>query len=223
MTPNNEGPFPSHPSRRTLRHICLAACLWGIAAHAAGQGSVASDREALVALYNATGGSNWTDNTNWLSSAPLGEWYGVETDGDGRVTGLDFARWDEALQEVFGNGLTGTLPSALGDLAHLRRLNIQTDPLTGPIPAELGKLAVLEFLDLTANGLTGSIPPELGALANLDRLDLRNNALSGSIPPELGDLANLEWLHLQNNLFTGEIPSALGNLSRLRALDLQCY
>ena len=35
------------------------------------------DRAALVALYNATDGPNWVDNTNWLTDAPLGEWYGV--------------------------------------------------------------------------------------------------------------------------------------------------
>ena len=38
------------------------------------------DRAALVALYNATDGPNWVDNTNWLTDAPLGEWYGVSTD-----------------------------------------------------------------------------------------------------------------------------------------------
>ncbi len=27
-----------------------------------------SERDALVALYNATGGDNWTDNTNWLGA-----------------------------------------------------------------------------------------------------------------------------------------------------------
>ena len=31
------------------------------------------DREALVAFYNAT------DGENWLSDAPLGEWWGVTT------------------------------------------------------------------------------------------------------------------------------------------------
>ena len=36
-----------------------------------------SDRVALEALYRATGGDDWTDNTNWLSDEPLGEWYGV--------------------------------------------------------------------------------------------------------------------------------------------------
>ena len=47
------------------------------------------DREALVALYNATGGPNWRNNHNWLSNAPLGQWYGVTTDSSGRVTELD--------------------------------------------------------------------------------------------------------------------------------------
>ena len=34
-------------------------------------GSVASDRAALVALYNATGGATWLTSTNWLSDRPL--------------------------------------------------------------------------------------------------------------------------------------------------------
>ena len=42
-----------------------------------------SDRDALVALYNATNGPTWANNTNWLSDEPLGEWYGVTTDGGG--------------------------------------------------------------------------------------------------------------------------------------------
>ena len=49
-------------------------------------GSAETDREALVALYNATNGENWRkNNDNWLSDAPLGEWYGVNTNDDGRV------------------------------------------------------------------------------------------------------------------------------------------
>ena len=56
------------------------------------QTSAASDRAALVALYNAAGGANWTNNTNWLSARPLGEWHGVTTDGNGRVTELNLYR-----------------------------------------------------------------------------------------------------------------------------------
>ena len=38
------------------------------------------DRAVLVALYHATNGDNWTNNSNWLSDAPLNQWYGVDTD-----------------------------------------------------------------------------------------------------------------------------------------------
>ena len=48
------------------------------------QGSVAGDKAALTALYNATDGSNWTNNTNWLSNEPLSKWYGVTINDDGR-------------------------------------------------------------------------------------------------------------------------------------------
>ena len=53
-------------------------------------GSAKTDREALVALYNTTNGENWRNNDNWLSDAPLGEWYGVNTNDDGRVIALVF-------------------------------------------------------------------------------------------------------------------------------------
>ena len=61
-------------------------------------------RHALSALYDGTGGPNWKNKTNWLSIAPLGEWYGVTTDADGRVTELNLE----------DNNLSGTVPLALG-------------------------------------------------------------------------------------------------------------
>ena len=51
-------------------------------------GSVATDREILVTVYNALDGPNWEDSENWLSDAPLGEWSGVTTDDNGRVIWL---------------------------------------------------------------------------------------------------------------------------------------
>ena len=46
------------------------------------------DGEALIALFNATGGENWENNENWLTAAPLGLWRGVTTNGKGRVVEL---------------------------------------------------------------------------------------------------------------------------------------
>ena len=53
------------------------------------QTSPETDREALVALYNATSGPNWNINDNWLSDVPVSEWFGVTTDDNGLVTELD--------------------------------------------------------------------------------------------------------------------------------------
>ena len=79
----------------------------------------------------------------------------------------------------------------------------------GQIPPELGNLAELRRLDLDQNELTGQIPPELGNLANLEVLDLRSNLLTGEIPAELGNLVNLEALALSYNDLRGCIPYAL--------------
>ena len=124
----------------------------------------ASDREALVALYNATDGSNWGDNSNWLSSEPLGNWYGVTVDDNGRV--IEMTLW--------ANKLNGTLPSALGNLSKLESLDLRWNELSGSIPAELGKLSSMEYLSLRNNSLSGAFPSELGNLNNLESFYLEN-------------------------------------------------
>ena len=86
------------------------------------------DRAALVALYEATDGAHWDDSTGWLSDAPLGDWYGVTTDTDGRVLELSLA----------GNNLTGSLPAELGHLTNLQVLELAGNRLDGALPAALG-------------------------------------------------------------------------------------
>ena len=103
-----------------------------------GPTSVKTDREALVALYNATDGENWNESANWLSDAPLGEWYGVMTDDDGRVGGLYHP----------GIGLNGEIPAELGSLSNLQLLYLPGIGLSGEIPPWLGSLSNLTALDL---------------------------------------------------------------------------
>ena len=194
------------------------------------------DRAALVALYDATGGPNWNHNDNWLTDAPLGDWYGVEVDDQGRVIGLHFQsnRLTGRLPPELGSlanlrslfiwldGTTGPIPPELGNLANLQSLRLmgRSSHLTGPIPPELGRLANLQILELWNNDLTGPIPPELGGLADLRHLSLDQNHLTGPIPPELGRLTNLNSLHLSKNDLTGPIPPELGGLADLRSLNL---
>ncbi|CAB1103820.1 unnamed protein product [Ectocarpus sp. CCAP 1310/34] len=47
-----------------------------------------TDREALGAFYNATGGPNWEHNNNWNADADPSEWLGIETNDQGRVVRL---------------------------------------------------------------------------------------------------------------------------------------
>ena len=158
------------------------------------------DRDALLALYNATDGPSWTNNTNWLSDRPLGEWRGVTTNADGSVTGLDLT----------GNQLSGRIPSSLGSLSNLKHLSLSGNELTGPVPPELGNLTNLQGLHLDDNQLTGSIPSGLGGLNNLTRLNLAENGLTGPVPQELGSLTSLEGLALGGNQLSGTIPTSTG-------------
>ena len=132
-----------------------------------------TNREILAILYEATGGDDWTDNTNWLSDADLDDWYGVDTDRDGRVTRL-------SLQE---NRLTGTIPAEIGGLSRLDYAVLSYNGIAGHLPAELGKLTRLAQLEVNNNDIEGALPPEMGGMEALDYLDVaHNNSLGGTVP-----------------------------------------
>ena len=169
------------------------------------------EREALAALYHAMGGDSWKHRDNWMTDAPMVDWYGVGVHGgNGRVHTINLR----------DNGLTGSIPPEIGSLERLVVLSLQDNHLTGSIPPELGKLALLEHLDVGRNGLTGSIPPEIGNRRTLVSLRLPGNQLSGTIPPGLGEVAALQYLDFARNGLTGSIPPEIGNLRRLISLSL---
>ncbi len=172
----------------------------------------AQDSLALVALYNATDGDNWTNNTNWLvPGQALSTWFGINTNAEGEITSLS----------LFSNNLTGTIPPEIGNLpATLTELNLDFNDLSGGIPTEIGNLSGLESLSLVSNQLSGGIPAEIGNLSNLTTLDLAGNMLLGTIPTEIGNLSNLTRLNLRVNLLTGTIPAEIGNLENLQNLNL---
>ena len=146
------------------------------------------DRVALVALYNATDGPNWVNNDNWLTDAPLREWYGV--------TGFDTARRIQSL-DLPGNNLSGPIPPEIENLAGLNRLTLKNNALSGPIPPEIENLAGLNQLTLNNNALSGPIPLEIGNLIGLVNLSLAHNNLDGGpIPLEFANLVSLERLQL---------------------------
>jgi hypothetical protein len=65
-----------------------------------------------VALYNATDGDNWTNNTGWLSGDKPCLWYGVEDCTWFSVREIDLRY----------NNLNGTLPTEIENLTNLEIL-----------------------------------------------------------------------------------------------------
>ncbi len=171
---------------------------------------LAKERQALVDLYNSTGGDNWTDNTNWLSDKPVGEWYGVSTNKQGYVIELN----------IVSNNLIGSLPESIGDLTYLNLLWLTAGDLTSSIPSTIGNLKNLKTLGLLGNELSGEIPESIGDLENLEYLQLAINQLSGSLPESICNLKKLEYLCVSSNDLTGPLPEHIEELENLTTLDV---
>lgn len=162
-----------------------------------------TERDALIALYDATNGDAWTNNTNWCTDADLSEWYGISMDNNGKVSSINLS----------SNNLTGTIPDEIGNLEALWTLNVPYNQLTGEIPASIGKLTNLWSLHLYRNQLTGSIPPELGNMKQLAYCYLDDNQLTGTVPETLGNLTELEYMNFGGNMLSGDLPQAVTSSS----------
>lgn len=162
-----------------------------------------TERDALIALYDATNGDAWTNNTNWCTDADLSEWYGISMDNNGKVSSINLS----------SNNLTGTIPDEIGNLEALWILNVPYNQLTGEIPASIGKLTRLRGLYLYRNQLTGNIPPELGNMKQLAYCYLDDNQLTGTVPETLGNLTELEYMDFGGNMLSGDLPQVVTSSS----------
>ena len=147
--------------------------------------------------------------------------------GFGNCDSDEVELWDECYSITnttwlgrINEGLTGEIPSEIGQLTNLATLKLHYNELTGSIPPEIGNLTSLVKLDLRYNNLSGSIPTEVWSLISLKELRIQKNQLSGTIPSAIGNLTELTHLYLYGNQFTGSIPAAIGNLINLGILHL---
>lgn len=168
------------------------------------------DRAALVAFYNATRGDSWVDNRNWLTDQPLATWLGVSVDSNGRVQGIS----------LWNNGLGGSIPQEIGDLARLKWLYLHDNEIRGTIPERITQLTGLEDLWLGKNQIGGSIPEGIDNMTNLQYLDLNNNNISGRLPASMMSMSWLRYLDLQNVNLVGPIPNNIGGLESVEVINL---
>ena len=192
------------------------------------------EREALEALYNATEGSEWTNQENWMTDAPIAKWQGVKTSQEGKVIELTLTH----------NNLNGPI-TAVARLQHLESLalgnSIQSDlskareegkdsltfitekkgnRIDLPLPEELFEMSNLKHLALNAIALNGQFPSGFTRMESLEVLSLYYNDLEAPIPPEVQNFKALTFLDLSGNLLTGQIPLELAQIKTLENLNL---
>ena len=199
---------PSVLRRVNARWALIAGILlWAAAVEESAAAIPQTERAALIALYDATGGLNWVRSDNWLG--PDGSecgWFGVTCDEtQSHVTELALGY----------NGLGGQLP-ALAPLTWLKVLALGNNQISGPIP-DMSTLGDLEVILLSGNHLEGPIPP-LDPFPNLYLFAVSENLLVGSIP-DLSTLSGLYTFSVDHNQLTGALPS-LDGLAALTYFDV---
>ncbi|UII30387.1 PKD domain-containing protein [Fulvivirga ulvae] len=198
----------------------------------------ALEYQALVDLYNATGGANWANNTNWLQGTTctdFANWYGVTVE-NGDVTKIElhgnnligelssissFANLSKLqILKLYNNELGGAVPTYFGAYTDLIELYISNNSFTGGIPVELGNLTKLKILNAYSNQLSGTIPAIIYQMSNLEAIVLNDNNLNGTISSDISNLVNLSSLALSNNNFSGTLPTEIGSLTKLLHLTV---
>ena len=165
------------------------------------------DSLALIALYNATDGLNWSNT--WDLNRPIDEWHGIEINNNKCVTSV----------KLFNNRLNGLLPTEFGSLSALKELNLSVNKIK-ELPNNFGQLENLEFVSIEFSNLSGDIPNSLSNLEKLTFLGLGNNKLTGLLPDLVNSSENLKTLRLHHNELEGPIPMSYGELINLNQLYL---
>lgn len=215
--------------------VVLGCCCVLLGALAPGAEAVlpAAEINALRALYKATGGAAWKNNSGWLvdGTDPC-SWFGVQcavTGGQQHVSEL----------LISNNNLVGTLPDEIGSFTQLTAIDFGLNKLTGALPASFSTLKQLYAISLKENSLSGPLDfSQMSKLqfahldfnsfsGTLDKfcpcyslkvLGLVNNAMSGNIPECFVRFTYLQTLHLGGNKLTGPVPAFMAE--SLRSLDL---
>ena len=117
--------------------------------------------DALEALYTATNGASWNDNSQWITTDLVCTWYGINCYG-GEVVEI----------YLYSNNLVNDFSTVnLLDLPNLFRLNLGANDLAGDMSTVISNLPTnIVQLYLYSNEFTGTLPAEISSFTNLSSL-----------------------------------------------------
>lgn len=125
----------------------------------------ATDREALIALYETTGGEHWTNNDNWCTETDIEYWYGITRNEAGKVTNIDLSN----------NNLTGSVSSKI--MREFRALDMldfsNNDGLTS-----ISLSGNTSITELWCDGNSALASLNLSEVSQLQYLDCSDNSLT---------------------------------------------
>lgn len=207
-----------------------------------------SERNALIAIYNATGGDDWKNNNGWLGEVGTEcNWYGVTCEflGAGRPEEVDHV----IHLRLSNNNLQGYLPVELNQLTKLNGIHSHGNQLEPTTPIKNAGIPISERNALIAfykatggddwknnEGWLGEIGTEcewrgveceslgIGRPEEIDHVThfgLIDNNLKGSLPVELLQLSKLKGIHLGRNQLKGDIPAEFGQFAELDHIHLE--
>jgi Leucine-rich repeat (LRR) protein len=127
------------------------------------------------------------------------------------ITSLSNCSHLRGLDISMNAAFTGHLPSSIANLSKtLRFIGFAVTGVSGSIPSAIGNLVGLEILDARNTSIYGVIPDSIGKLGNLAKFGLDNTNVSGQIPSSIGNLSKLEILEAPNANLEGPIPAPIG-------------
>eukprot|EP01047_Picozoa_sp_COSAG01_P069355 COSAG01_NODE_10242_length_2211_cov_5.478693_1_plen_523_part_01 len=153
----------------------------------------------------------WNNNSDPCNADAKGGWEGVSCIA-GRVTSLNFHAYSHA------SALGYTLDGSVARLSQLRILDLYGSGLSGTIPMQLGKAVQLHTLKLCHTALSGTIPTMLGTLTQLQALWLQDSALSGTLPNTIRNLTHVMSMLFYDTMLSGTLPKEIGHLTLLQYL-----
>ncbi len=182
--------------------------------------AMAQEHDFLLQLCENLESSSWPADKKWIKSKGHCSWAGLtfkENRSHGAITARRITVINLSRYNLFGNeeaGRKGTIPSSLGMLTHLRKLNLCYNFIVGPIPPTIVELTELTEVRLEFNQLSGTLPKGMSALKNLKKLSIDHNKIGGRID-ELAQLPAITYLNIHENLFSGQVPESMADNNAL--------